>query len=92
VADVPVGEAPTGVVLVRGGTRMVVADSNRWGQRGAVANLAVLSVQASRATLLGYVPASQFPRQFALAPSGTTLYVTDYDSGQLQTVDVASLP
>jgi DNA-binding beta-propeller fold protein YncE len=92
VADVPVGEAPVGLVLVRGGTRMVVADSNRFGRRGVTSNLAVLSVQAARATLLGNAPAGQFPRQFALAPGGATLYATDYDSGQLQTVDVATLP
>jgi DNA-binding beta-propeller fold protein YncE len=92
VTDVRVGANPTGEVLARGGTRLVVADSDRWDIHGATTNLAVLHVQGSRATLLGYVPTGQFPRQFALAPDGATLYATDYSSGQLQTVDVASLP
>jgi hypothetical protein len=45
-----------------------------------------------RPALLGLVPAGQFPREMAVAPDGRTLLVGNYLSGQLEAVDVASLP
>jgi hypothetical protein len=95
IADVPVGEAPVGLALVRSGTRIVVADSNRFDTSGAKANLAVVNVTAAltgRQALLGYVPAGLFPREMALVPGGRTLLVGNFISGQLEAVDVASLP
>jgi 6-phosphogluconolactonase (cycloisomerase 2 family) len=73
----------------------VVADSNRFGYPGASAYLAVVSVAAAlagRPALLGYVRAGKFPRQFALASGGRTLYVTNFDSGQLERLTVGTLP
>jgi DNA-binding beta-propeller fold protein YncE len=93
-ADVPVGEAPVGLALVRGGSRIVVADSNRFS-RTSSGNLAVVNVPAAlagRPALLGYAGAGQFPRQLALAPGGGTLYVTNFVSGQLESVNVGTLP
>jgi DNA-binding beta-propeller fold protein YncE len=90
-AVVRVGEAPVGLVLVRGGTRIVVADSNRFGTAGATADLAVVAV-AARPALLGYIPAGQFPREMTLEPGGRTLLVTNFASGQLEAVDVTTLP
>jgi DNA-binding beta-propeller fold protein YncE len=92
-AIVRVGEAPVGLMLVRGGTRMVVADSNRFGAAGATSNLAVVNVAPGREpALLGYLPAGRFPREMALEPSGKTLLVTDYASSQLETVSITTLP
>ena len=45
IADVRVGAAPVGVVLVDGGRLAVVADSNRFAGRGAPQWLSVVSVQ-----------------------------------------------
>jgi DNA-binding beta-propeller fold protein YncE len=95
VAAVQVGEAPVGLALVSHGTRIVVADSNRFGQRGASANLAVVSVPAAlagRPAVLGYIPSGLFPRQLAVSPVGTTLYATNFDSGQIESVNVGPLP
>lgn len=94
-ARVEVGEASVGLALVDGGQRIVVADSNRFGAKGASSTLAVVNVAAALAgkpALAGYLPAGGFPRQMALEPDGRTLLVTDCMSGQLETVDVASLP
>ncbi len=44
VAHVQVGAAPVGLALVDNGIRLVVADSNRFGEKGASSNLAVISV------------------------------------------------
>lgn len=95
IARVGVGEAPVGLALADGGQRIVVADSNRFGQRGASSNLAVVNVAAALAgkpALAGYLPAGGFPRQMALEPNGRILLVTDFTSRQLETVDVANLP
>ena len=95
IAKVPVGEAPIGLALVRNGTRIVVADSNRYHAPGAASSLAVVNVAAALAgkpALLGYLRAGGFPRQMALAPDGRTLLVTNYTSRQLESVSVAGLP
>jgi hypothetical protein len=95
VASVAVGEAPVGLALVDGGTRIVVADSNRFAAPGAASSLAVVSVPAAlagRPALLGYVRASGFPREMALEPGGRTLLVSNFSSEQLEAVDVADLP
>jgi DNA-binding beta-propeller fold protein YncE len=95
VARVRVGEAPVGLALVRNGSRLVVADSNRFRAAGGTSSLAVVSVPAAlagRPALLGLVPAGQFPREMAVTPDGRSLLVGNYASGQLEVVDVASLP
>jgi DNA-binding beta-propeller fold protein YncE len=44
-----------------------------------------------RPALVGQVRAGSFPLQFATSPDGRTLYVTNFDSSQLETIPVASL-
>jgi DNA-binding beta-propeller fold protein YncE len=94
IADVAVGEAPVGLALVDGGSRIVIADSNRFSASGAASSLAAVDVAAAlagRPALLGYLPAGGFPREMALEPGGQTLLVTNYDSGQLEAVGVGDL-
>jgi DNA-binding beta-propeller fold protein YncE len=94
VADVEVGEAPVGLALVDGGSKIVIADSNRFSASGATSSLAAVGVAAAlagRPALLGYLPAGGFPREMVLEPGGRTLLVTNYDSGQLEAVGVADL-
>jgi DNA-binding beta-propeller fold protein YncE len=95
LADVRVGEAPVGLTLARHGSLMVVADSNRFGAPGKSASLAVVDVPdalAGRPAVLGYLPAGLFPRDMAAGPGGGTVLVANYDSGQIETVNVAALP
>ncbi len=95
LADVRVGEAPVGLALARHGSLMVVADSNRFSATGQSASLAVVDVPdalAGRAALVGYLPAGLFPRDVAASPDGSTVLVANYDSGQIETVNVAALP
>jgi DNA-binding beta-propeller fold protein YncE len=95
LAAVRVGEAPVGLALVNGGSRIVVADSDRFDVQGKTATLAVVSVPkalAGRPALLGYLPAGQFPRDMAVVPGGRTLLVGNYISGQLESVNLAHLP
>jgi DNA-binding beta-propeller fold protein YncE len=95
LADIPVGEAPVGIALVRGGTRIVVADSNQYNALANGTNLAVIDVRAAlagRPALLGYLPAGQFPRDLALEPGGKMLLVANYYSGQIEALNVTGLP
>jgi DNA-binding beta-propeller fold protein YncE len=93
VAVVRVGSAPVGVVLVDGGRLTVVADSNRFAGRGAqwLSVVSVPDALLGRPALVGQVRAGSFPRQFAASPDGQALYVTNFASGQLETIPVAGL-
>jgi DNA-binding beta-propeller fold protein YncE len=95
IARVGVGEAPVGLALVDHGRQIVVADSNRFHTPGASASLAVVRVAdalAGRPALAGLLPAGLFPREMAVAPTGRTLLVTCFGSGQLELVDLTGLP
>jgi hypothetical protein len=41
---------------------------------------------------MAYLPAGRFPRQMAVEQGGRTLLVTNFDSSQLEFVNVADLP
>jgi DNA-binding beta-propeller fold protein YncE len=95
LADVAVGEAPVGLALVRNGSLIVVADSNRFNANGEHATLAVVGVRAAltgRPALLGYLPAGAFPRDVAANPAGSAVLVANNMSSQVESVDVADLP
>ena len=95
IASAEVGEAPVGLALVDDGTRIVVADSNRFSASGDTSSLAVVDAPAAlegKPALLGYLRAGGFPREMALEPGGRTLLVTNFGSQQLEAVGVAGLP
>jgi DNA-binding beta-propeller fold protein YncE len=95
IADVRVGELPVGLALVRGGSLIVVADSDRFGVSGAHASLAVVDVPdalSGRSALLGYLPAGAFPREMAVVPGGKVLLVSNFGSDRLEGVRLANLP
>ena len=89
-----VGEAPVGLALTSNGSRLIVADSNRFLTPGRSASLAVIDTAAAlagRPALLGYLPAGRFPRDISVAGGGQLL-VANFMSGQLETVQDADLP
>ncbi len=95
VAIIRVGEAPVGLMLVRNGSLVVVADSNRFAAPGATSDLSVVNAAAALAAkpaVVGVIPAGGFPREMALEPNGQGLLVTNYSSGQLEAVSIPSIP
>jgi DNA-binding beta-propeller fold protein YncE len=95
MAVVRVGEAPVGLVLVRNGSLVVVADSNRFAAAGATSDLSVVDVAAAlagRSAVVGSIPAGKFPREMALEPDGQRLLVSNYASGQLEAVSIPTIP
>jgi DNA-binding beta-propeller fold protein YncE len=95
IANVAVGQIPLGLAMVNNGSRIVVANSNRDKISGSLPSLAVIDVNkalARKPALLGLIGTGQTPRQFSLEPDGTTLLVTNTDSGQVEAVNVGQLP
>jgi DNA-binding beta-propeller fold protein YncE len=91
--EVQVGEAPVGLALVHHDRDLVVADSDRFSAAGAGSSLAVVAIRGrDEMSLQGYVRTGAFPRDMAVSPHGTTLLVGDYASGQLEAVNVRTLP
>jgi DNA-binding beta-propeller fold protein YncE len=90
--DVQVGEAPVGLALIDHGKMIVVSDSDRFAAPGAGANLAVVSIASDgRLTLAGYVRSGSFPRDMAVSPNDKMLLVSNFGSGQIETVGVGGL-
>jgi len=92
---VPIGTTPVGEMLVDGGRRLIVADTDINDTSAAADNAAVVDLRAARTgepALLGYIPSGQMPREFAVTPGGQYLLVADNDSAQIQWIDLSKLP
>jgi DNA-binding beta-propeller fold protein YncE len=94
VADVRVGEAPVGLAVVNNDATVVVADSNRFDAPGAHADLVVVDTSAALAhqsAVLGHIESDLFPRDMAVTPTGQSVLVANFGSGQLEEVELSSL-
>ena len=95
LASVQVGTSPVGLTFARNESRILTADSNRFGYANATTGLSVVDVRAALAgkqAVLGRVPTGLFPREFAVSPDGSVILVADFTSKQIQAVDVSTLP
>src|ERR1043165_6802193 len=96
VGNVPVGSAPVGVAVVNGGRQVVITNSNRFS-RDQTARQTLTVIDAARvgegqAAIAGSVPAGIFPREFGQSPDGQTLYVANYNSNELEVIDLKRMP
>ena len=92
LAAIRVGAEPYGVTTFDNGQRVAVADTS--GSSGSVSGLTIVNAKAAldgSPSLIGQVPAGGFPRNLAVAPNHTTLFVTNFWSGQLEAVDLHQL-
>jgi len=96
VGQVPVGTAPVGVAIANEGKLVFVTNSNRFSSnRTARQTLTVIdpaNVGAGQAAILGSVPAGAFPREFGHSPDGQTLFVANYNSNELEVIDLKRSP
>ena len=96
VGQVPVGAAPVGVAVANEGKLVFVTNSNRFSSnRTARQTLTVIdaaNVGSGQAAILGSVPAGAFPREFGHSPDGQTLFVANYNSSELEVIDLKRLP
>ena len=95
IARISVGQTPLGLSFVNGGNEIIVADANLHSAPGAD-NLALIStqqaLQGQAGAVRGFITTGVTPRELAVEPGGKTLLSTDYGSGQLQAIDLGSLP
>jgi DNA-binding beta-propeller fold protein YncE len=96
IGTVPVGTAPVGVAVANDGKLVFVSNSNRFSSnRTARQTLTVIdsaNVGAGQAAILGSMPAGAFPREFGQSPDGQTLFVANYNSNELEVIDLKRLP
>lgn len=96
IGTVPVGTSPVGVAVANDGKLVFVTNSNRFSSnRTARQTLTVIdaaNVGAGPAAILGSVPAGAFPREFGQSPDGQTLFVANYNSNELEVIDLKRLP
>jgi serine/threonine protein kinase/6-phosphogluconolactonase (cycloisomerase 2 family) len=95
IARVDVGVAPIGEVLVNNESRILVANSNVHGQKGAVSSVSVVNTAAAlagRPALLGVIKTGDVPREFAVEANGHTVLLTNNNAHQVQAIDAGTLP
>ena len=94
-ARVAVGAAPIGLALVKGGSRILVANTSlHAAQPGTGASVAVVSASAALSgghALLGTF-ATGLGREFAAAPDGRTILMPDNTDGRIRAIDVSTVP
>jgi DNA-binding beta-propeller fold protein YncE len=96
LGKVPTGASPVGVSVIDNGNKVVVANSNRYGgSPSAHQSLSVIDanrVGAGSASILGSIPAGDFPREMSLSSDLNTLFVVNVNSRTLEVIDLARLP
>jgi DNA-binding beta-propeller fold protein YncE len=96
VARVPVGTAPVGVTVIDSGRKVIVANSNRFAgsandrQTLTVVDAALVA-QGERA-IIGSIAAGAFPRSLEVTRDGKMLIVANFNSKQIELVDLTKLP
>ena len=80
------GKAPVGLALFADGAQLAVANSNRFGGARATGNLALLNANPAAPMVTTTVAATYFPRSISVAKDGRTLFLADYDGGQVQVI------
>ncbi|MGH9393071.1 MAG: beta-propeller fold lactonase family protein, partial [Terriglobales bacterium] len=101
LGSVPVGTAPVGIAVTPDGGWVIATNSNRFaglrGGRGgggsdldAIAASSFVPGSAGAAPLRQVrIPAGGFPRELRFSPDGALLAVTNFQSNQLELVDLA---
>jgi DNA-binding beta-propeller fold protein YncE len=93
---VPVGSFPRDVLVVDGGKKVIVANSNQ--VLGGVTDTETLTVidtakiASGTGAVLGTIPVGADPRYLSVTADGRTLLVSNYKSRTLQLIDLDRLP
>lgn len=93
IASVPVGIQPVGVQLFNNGGLIAVANSARFtgGLDGTVSIVSTADALSNLPSTLKSFTVGQFPREWALSPDGSKLFLTEYGSFTLDIFDVPTL-
>jgi DNA-binding beta-propeller fold protein YncE len=94
IALLPVGQSPTPMAVVDGGTKLLVGNSNRYATPNPPGTLTVLDtakLQQGAGAVLGIVHTGVFPREMSVSPAGNTVFLTNWGSDFLQVIDLKNL-
>lgn len=95
IAVTQVGAAPVGISFFDHGDMLAVANSNRFSQPTKSQTVSIVNVQKALAgqpqAVVGNVVAGAFPREITVSAHGTALYITNYNSGTVETISTAAL-
>jgi DNA-binding beta-propeller fold protein YncE len=95
IGAVPTGSAPVGVIVVNDGKQILVTNSNRFSTdmnaRQMVTVIDASKVSAGSGAVMGTIPAGAFPREFALSPDKRTVFLTNFNSSELQVIDLSRM-
>jgi hypothetical protein len=81
------GTAPVGLRLFNKQKLLAVANSNRFGVTGGMANATILSVAVpAAASVVQTVATGLFPREITVGSDDLTLYLTNYNSQSFQVI------
>ncbi len=88
VSSVATGPAPVGIALVNNGSRLLVADSNRFAGSTAGSTVEVIDPgdASNKPTLLKSIPAGAFPREIRESPQRDVIFVTNYGSDTVEVI------
>jgi hypothetical protein len=94
IARVPVGTAPVGVLVTNDGGRVLVANSNRF-RKSAKDEQTVSVIDATGGAsghlqVVATIPAGAFPRELVVMPGSRTLVITNYNSRDIELVNLTS--
>jgi DNA-binding beta-propeller fold protein YncE len=96
VGTVPVGKSPVGVAVVNDGKQIVVTNSDRFAadrkSRQVLTVIDASRVAEGASAILGSIPAGAFPREFGISPDGSTLFVANYESNEIEFIDLKRMP
>lgn len=90
-----VGAAPAPIAVVDHGKKVIVGNSNRFGNSGSAQDLVVLDarrIERDASAVLGFVRAGAFPRGMNVTTDEQTLFVVNFGSNSLQVIDLRNLP
>jgi DNA-binding beta-propeller fold protein YncE len=95
IGKVPVGSAPVGVAVVNDGKLVIVTNSNRFATdqtaRQTMSVIDAARVGEGQKALIGTVPAGIFPREFGQSSDGKTLFAANYNSSELEVIDLTRI-
>ena len=84
------GNAPVGVQLFYDDRLLLVADSNRFPEPTNPGHATLFDVtDPASPRLVSTLPTGLFPRNFTLAADGSTLFLTNFSSNQVQVIGTA---
>jgi DNA-binding beta-propeller fold protein YncE len=96
IGKVPTGTAPIGIAVIDSGQKVIVTNSNRFGDSPS-AHQFLSVIDANRigsgdSAIFGFIPAGNFPREISLTSDLHTLFVVNTNSRNLEVIDLARLP